>query len=229
MHLLHLNVHSWVGSTSQSNAMAVRELIREQQPDVVSLVEVDERWGPPEVLSSVADDLGYRWYFAPAFTYGEQESAEGSFGNAILARSSLLACTSVQLSWPARLYDSTEPSEARVLALAHLRVADGTELWFGSTHMPKSDAEARSQALERLLGLVPHLGSQWAVCGDFNAPPSSLSLPDEVRAVPDAIPSYPAERPVEELDYCLLPAGLAATGRMLPLSVSDHLPLSVTF
>lgn len=230
MRLLHLNVHSWLGPTDEANDRAVGDLVREQEADAVSLVEVDERWGLPARLASLADRLGYVWYFAPAFAFGGQEAPGGEFGNAILSRSPLLTCTSVQLTWPAQVYDGNETSEPRVLALARLHRAEGADLWFGSTHLPKGDGQARSRALARLLGLLPQLGATWAICGDFNGSSSSLPLPAGVRAVPDSIPSYPADEPAEAIDYCLLPTELAdgSTGRILPTVASDHLALSVS-
>jgi len=230
MHLLHLNVHGWLGPTDEANDHAVRELLEKQEADAVSLVEVDERWGLPARLASLADRLGYAWYFAPAFAFGNQVAPGGEFGNAILSRSRLLTCTSVQLTWPSQVYDGTEPSEPRVLALVRLHSAKGADLWFGSAHLPKEDGQARSRALDRLLDLIPYLGTTWAICGDFNTPSSSLALPDGVHAIPNSIPTYPADQPVEAIDYCLLPTELAdgSTGRILPTLASDHLALSVS-
>ena len=83
MKILHWNIHGWADSDGIDNVERVTDFIRSEDPDVVSLVEVDEEWGKPSKLEQVANTLGYHWAFVPAFEYREQ----GGFGNAILSRS----------------------------------------------------------------------------------------------------------------------------------------------
>ena len=93
MKILHWNIHGWADSNGIDNVERVTDFIRSQDPDVVSLVEVDEEWGKPSKLEQVADALGYHWAFVPAFEYREQ----GGFGNAILSKSAFRSVQQRQL------------------------------------------------------------------------------------------------------------------------------------
>lgn len=45
MRILHWNIHIWTDADGVGNVDRVIDVIREADPDVVSLVEVDEPWG----------------------------------------------------------------------------------------------------------------------------------------------------------------------------------------
>lgn len=220
MRLLHYNVHMWQDSSGATNVAAVADLVRAVEPDVVSLVEVDEPWGHPTNLRRLADELGYNWAFVPAFEYG----GRAGFGNALLSRTPPRAVHQWQLL-PPRIYDGTEPSEPRAVALADIGI-DGQTLTVGSTHLPRQDPDLRDEASRRLLTLLASLEGPWLLCGDFNQPPSAW-LPDTTTVVPHPTqPTYPTKEPTEHIDYCIL-SGLTATAGVLPSAASDHLPLVV--
>lgn len=225
--ILHWNIHSWRNTSDASNLEAVTDLIGETDPHVVSLVEVDEPWGISDSLNELANRVGYSWVFTPSFEFGHQTPA-GGFGNALLTKLPILAVQQWQLLWPSRLYDGTEPSEPRSAVFAKLGFSLSS-LWFGSTHLPRSDSQARANALCRLITLTQKLDGHWLACGDFNTPASSwLDDDHSVVVCPEpAQPTYPANEPVEQIDYCVASPGLLVEGRVLPVSGSDHLPLLV--
>ena len=110
LRVLHWNIHSWVDpETRSSNLDAVAELIRATSPDVVSFVEVNQRWGSASPLAELAERGGYSWIFAPAFEYGDT-APTGGFGNAILSRPPVRAVTQRQLTWPVTC--TTAPSSS---------------------------------------------------------------------------------------------------------------------
>jgi endonuclease/exonuclease/phosphatase family metal-dependent hydrolase len=222
LHLLHWNIHSWQTPTGASNAQAVRELIAETSPHVVSLVEVDEPWGRPETLATVASELGYTWLLAPSFEFGDNEP-RGGFGNALLTTLPILAVQHWQLLWPSRVYDGTEPSEQRTFVLAKLRFG-GRSIWVGSTHLPRSDAEARRSTLRRLMTLTGTLDAPWLVCADFNEPSAGWAshYPEVVTSRDPAVATYPAEAPREAIDYFVGSPGLELDTEVLKVSGSDH-------
>lgn len=228
LRLLHWNIHSWCDPSGASNIDAVIDLISGIKPHIVSLVEVDEPWGMPGSLSELADHLGYSWIFVPSFEFGGDTSA-GGFGNALLAKLPVAAVQQWQLLWPPRLYDGTEPSEPRAVVLAKLALF-AVPLWVGSTHLPRSDARARTDALRRLTTLAQKLDGQWLVCGDFNIPASSwLDENSSVVVCPEPPqPTYPITEPIEPIDYCIASAGLTAEAVVLQVAGSDHLPLLIT-
>jgi endonuclease/exonuclease/phosphatase family metal-dependent hydrolase len=227
---MHWNIHSWRDATGTPNAAAVTALIGETKPDVVSLVEVNEPWGAPSTLAEIADACGYRWIFGPCLEYATA-SGEGGYGNALLTREPVTAVHQWRVFSPARRYDGSEQSEPRVVLLARLGSRSGeTGLWVGSTHFPATDPDARQDAGLTLQRLTQHLDGPWLICGDFNAEPSACFIDDGTFTVSRdlARPTYPADRPVASIDYCIARPGLVVQTTALPAAGSDHLPVLTT-
>jgi endonuclease/exonuclease/phosphatase family metal-dependent hydrolase len=224
MVFLHWNVHSWRDTSSRSNVAAVAALIAEHDPDVVSLVEVNEPWAAPAALSEVA--AGRTWMFVPAVEWGQDAPARG-YGNALLCRPPLLAVQQWRLTWPQAVYDGTEPSETRSVALA--RISLPAPVWVGSTHLPNSDPQARAAALRRLLEVAKQLDEPWVICGDFNAPPADWLTPGQPLVVgpTPARPTFPADSPAVAIDYAIASPGVSLDARPLAVTGSDHLPVLV--
>ncbi len=219
---LHWNVHSWSDPAGGANASAVASLIAETDPDVVSLVEVNEAWGSPGQLAEVADRTGYSWIFVPTLEFGDDQPQRG-YGNALLTRLPVLAVQQWRLLWPPRLYERTEPSEPRSVVLAKLGYPEVT-FWAGALHLPAGDGQARSDALARLRGITEQLGEPWLICGDFNMPASAWVGGDTASA---ELATFPAGEPTEPIDYCIASPGWNLDATVLARSGSDHLPLSV--
>jgi endonuclease/exonuclease/phosphatase family metal-dependent hydrolase len=225
LRILHWNIHSWRDPSGNANVVAVAALISETAPDIVSLAEVDEAWGAPGLLRDLAARCGYSWVFVPAFEFG-RDRPDGGFGNALLTRLPILAVQQWQLLWPPRLYDGSEPSEARSVLLARLEQA--TPFWAGITHLPRKDSQARSDALRRLAMLTDGLTEPWLICGDFNTSASSWLGGNQVAAVSPAKLTYPADEPAEPIDYCVASPGFRLNAEVLPGVASDHLPLLIS-
>lgn len=223
--VLHWNIHSWRALDGKPNASAVAALISELAPDVVSLVEVDESWGHPRCLRDIADRTGYAWVFVPSFTFGNTKPA-GGFGNALLIRRRLAirAFQQWDLLWPARVYDGTEPSEARTLLLTEVD-AGAYRAWVGATHLPRGDEDARDAALKRIITLTSTLGDAWLICGDFNAPATAW-VPGLMRVASTA-PTYPADEPTEAIDYAVASASARVEAEVIPSIASDHMPVHI--
>ncbi|MBB5790069.1 endonuclease/exonuclease/phosphatase family protein [Jiangella mangrovi] len=231
--VLHWNIHSWRDEDGDRpggpNADAVAAVIAETDPQIVSLVEVDERWGAVESLAGLASRFGFSWVFPPTVHYGDDDGPRGGYGNALLVKARILAVQQWQLRWPPRPYDGSESSEARSVLLVKLGIGpDG--LWVGSTHLPRRSAPARSAGLGRLLELVGGLDAPWLICGDFNTAASSWVPADgSVLVRPSAPePSYPASAPTEPIDYVVAAPGLTVSAAVLDRPGSDHLPLRAT-
>lgn len=227
LRILHWNIHSWRDEAGASNLDAVATVIADTDPHVVSLVEVDESWGLPAALNEVASRLGYAWLFTPSFEFGHDGPA-GAFGNALLTKLPIQAVQQWQLLWPPQVYDGTEPSEARSVVFAKLTWLSKS-VWVGSTHLPRTDAGERNSALQRLGRLTEKLDEPWLVCGDFNTASSEwLDTDCSVQVCPRAAqPTYPTDRPVEAIDYCVASSGMVMEGNVLLADGSDHLPLLI--
>jgi endonuclease/exonuclease/phosphatase family metal-dependent hydrolase len=226
LRILHWNIHSWRDPSGGPNLEAIAALIRRTGPHVVSLTEVNEPWGMAASVAGLAGLAGdgYSWLFVPSFEFG-RTAPTGGFGNALLTRLPILAAQQWQLLWPSRQYDGSEPSEPRAALFARLDFA-AAPVWVGTTHLPRNDPWARDKGLERLMALTRGMGDRWLLCGDFNTSPSSwLGAGDPVTVSPDPpVATYPADDPVEPIDYCLAAPGIVLSAEVLPVEGSDHLP-----
>ena len=225
LRFLHWNIHSWQTRKGDDIKRGVSKIIEESQPDVVSLVEVDEQWGMAATLASVGESLGYAWIFAPAFEFGDQAPL-GGFGNALLIKPTIHAVQQWQLLWPTKVYNGTEDSEQRAIVFAKIEYDDEI-IWVGSTHLPRGDRVARHDALNRIVGICARLVEPWVLCGDFNIPATAW-IPDKQRisfSPNPPVPTYPTENPKEAIDYCLHSSGVALEVDVLEAAHSDHLPL----
>jgi endonuclease/exonuclease/phosphatase family metal-dependent hydrolase len=227
LRLLHWNVHSWRDRGGQPNLESVARLIADQDADVISLVEVSEPWAAPTALPELARQGGYTWIFFPAVEMGGDDPVRG-YGNALLTRLPVLAVQQWQLTWPPALYNGSEKSEARSVALARIQ-APGSAVWAGSTHLPAFSRRARSAALRRLTALTQRLEPPWVICGDYNTPAARWIKPGQpVTFGPDpAQPTFPARHPRRAIDYCVASPGTGLDARALPATGSDHLPVLV--
>lgn len=227
LRVLHWNIHAWRDDAGASNLEHVVDLIRATSPHVVSLVEVNESWGAPSVIGELANRSGYASTFVPTFEFG-QDVPVGGFGNALLTKLPVLAVQQRHLVWPPKLYDGSEPSEPRSVVFVKLRIS-AKELWVGSTHLPRSDADVRTDALHRLFTIAQDLAEPWVLCGDFNTPASSwLDNYPLLNAYPEtAEPTYPTNEPVEPIDYCIVSPGVSIQAKVMTAGGSDHLPVLV--
>jgi endonuclease/exonuclease/phosphatase family metal-dependent hydrolase len=228
LNVVHWNVHGWVDpATGGSNAAEVESLLHDVSPDVVSLVEVDEAWGEPSRVMSVADRCGYFAAFPPVFEYGRPTGPVGGFGNAVLSRLPIEVVLHRQLTWPDSVYQGSEPTERRGVVLVRV-TTEGGRLWFGSTHLPAGDADARTSGVHRLADVLIGLAEPWVVAGDFNAEPSTW--PD-VSAMA-RVGVLPATRLFDDrgmaIDYAVASPDLHIAVQALERHGSDHLPVSVT-
>jgi len=166
------------------------------------------------------------WVFVPAFEFG-RDRPDGGFGNALLTRLPILAVQQWQLLWPPRLYDGSEPSEARSVLLARVQQMRAP-FWAGITHLPRQDGQALTDALRRLATLTGSLTEPWLICGDFNTAASSWPGHDKAVVASPAKLTYPVHEPAEPIDYCLASAAFRLDAEVLPGAASDHLPLLIS-
>jgi endonuclease/exonuclease/phosphatase family metal-dependent hydrolase len=225
LRVLHWNIHSWTDESGNSNMEQIADLVTATEPDVVSLVEVNEPVIEPTPLRKLASDTAYHSVFVPAFEYGDDEP-RGQFGNALLSRIPLLDVRHHHLIWPPRIYAGTEPSEPRSLVLARAQASVGP-VWVGATHLPASDHVARENAARRAVAIMSSLSIPWLLVGDFNTDIATWrEHHPTLRAYPEtATPTYPTNHPTACIDYCVAPPGMQIHARVLDVAGSDHLPI----
>jgi endonuclease/exonuclease/phosphatase family metal-dependent hydrolase len=224
LRLVTYNIRMGFGLDGTFDPDAAAGAIAAEQPDVVTLSEVDRAWllnGGHDDLVVLAQRLSMRWYFAPA--------ADSVWGDAILTRVKPSVVRSVRL--PA----AGAPTGAQALAVV-LSVA-GQNWTVIATHLqPPPDGPPDEQAravvaFARSFGTGPTL-----VAGDLNIEPDSPTM-----AVFDAgglldgfapyrpVRTFPADRPMQEIDHVLVLGGLRVSGvHVGTTTASDHAPVAAT-
>lgn len=146
----------------------ITERLEALAPDVICLQEVLQRPGLPNQAQTLADSLGYRYYFASV----DGPESEKRYGNAILSRHPI-----AEESWKA-----LRPKDDYRTA-AHVRIAyDDYSIDVYNTHLHYSGEgageEVRRTQIQDLLAFVDSTRAEGAaiLAGDFNTPPSASEL-----------------------------------------------------
>jgi endonuclease/exonuclease/phosphatase family metal-dependent hydrolase len=209
MDVMTWNIRHALGNDDCLDLDRVIAVIREANPDLVALQEVDRFWprssnqDQPALLASVLDmDL----------TYGANlvEPASGSeYGTLILSRCPIASTDNL----PFPLHNGFEP---RGLLSATIDTSELGKILFLNTHLqvgsPATEAEAAAQRLEQATIIARTIDASpipVVLCGDFNATPESPELAHIRDRLTDAwlsgrpgepgytIPAHP-ERPATE-------------------------------
>ncbi|WP_412539622.1 endonuclease/exonuclease/phosphatase family protein [Longispora sp. K20-0274] len=224
--LVSYNIRMGFGLDGRFSVDALADTIKSQNPDVVLLSEVDRGWflnGGHDTLGLLAARLGMRYVFAPA--------ADQVWGDAVLTRAAIVSSRSVALP-------REGPTGAQALGVV-LRVAGGRELAVVCTHFqPAGDSPALSQAVvaARLVGQLAVGGRPVVLAGDLNIEPGAPAFaPLTTAGLTDAlapsrpVPTFPADRPTQQIDHVLVTKGLTAIGVVTPDSrASDHRAVAVS-
>ena len=158
-------------ATSPANAAdldALAEVIRRQDPDFVTLNEVDvftDRTGKDvHQARDLAEKLGMEWHFSKAI-----DRDGGEYGDAVLSKYPILETRSYRLPCAAE-----QPGEDRALCVIRVQI-DGKDLYVASTHLDhlSGDASRLVQAAEIRRIRDTELEGDLILCGDLNAIPSS--------------------------------------------------------
>lgn len=221
--LASYNVHRAIGRDGRFDPQRILGVLREIDPDVVGLQEVEARDTGADMLEWLGRELGFH---AVAGTTLVRH--DGHFGNGLLAR------------WPIRTRDLIDLSfrrrEPRGAIAVDLEFADGKHLRVVATHLGLDPAERRHQ-VERLLPLFTWKDEEPAVLmGDLNEwflwgrPLRKLHRHFDVTP---ALRTFPSGMPVLALDRVWTHPGSILKGievHRSPLSrvASDHLPLVAT-
>lgn len=175
-------------------------IVRAVDPDVLCLQEVPRRLFGGWRTARFARACGMRW----------SGSHRGSGGTTVFTspRLELLSCHHSRL--PVRWPDRT-----RGYAVARVGLDDGAELTAVSVHLGLR-AEERVAHTERILERLAASGAL-VLAGDLNEDDSGaawrlIDVPDRLRLVSPAVPTFPARRPRRRLDVVFASPGV----RVLP-------------
>jgi endonuclease/exonuclease/phosphatase family metal-dependent hydrolase len=204
-------------------------LLREERVDLACLSEIVLEGGPSKVdqVRTLAERAGFHaWAFGENYRFG-LPFLRIRAGNAILSRFPLRPLEVVQLPGQRPFWD---PTGNRRLLWAEAQVGD-LVLRVGSVRNDSFDLANNERQVRALLEALPP--GPALLAGDFNAEPNDppLRLLQESARFTGRLegPStYP--RTGRRIDYVLAPAGWRLVEeRVLPLEVSDHLPVLAVF
>ena len=192
-------------ATSPANAAdldAIAEVIRRQNPDFVTLNEVDvftNRTGKDvHQARDLAEKLGMEWHFSKAI-----DRDGGEYGDAVLSKYPILEKRSYRLPCAAE-----QPGEDRALCVIRVQI-DGKDLYVASTHLDhlSGDASRLVQAAEIRRIRDTELEGDLILCGDLNAIPSSNVIATMTSFLTNTGPidqyTFPSDDPSRKIDYIM--------------------------
>jgi len=209
----------------------IASLLREEQPHLVFLSEIDVESGPCPIdqVRFLADSVGmYAHAFAPNYSFGLPFFRVRS-GNAILSRFPLHPLPTQQLAGGAPFY---YPVNNRRALWVQSQIGEETVV-LGSLRNDSFDLEnnlVQSRELLARMGGTPAL-----LAGDFNAPQGSESIrlfrdSGLFTGAFEGPATYPSDAPDRCIDYILAPrAWRLVDHRVIDDQVSDHRPVVSVF
>ena len=181
---------------------AIAEVIRRQNPDFVTLNEVDvftNRTGKDvHQARDLAEKLGMEWHFSKAI-----DRDGGEYGDAVLSKYPILEKRSYRLPCAAE-----QPGEDRSLCVIRVQI-DGKDLYVASTHLDhlSGDASRLVQATEIRRIRDTELEGDLILCGDLNAIPSSNVIATMTSFLTNTGPidqyTFPSDDPSRKIDYIM--------------------------
>lgn len=218
-------VHHYMRPSGR-NLGRISNFLRELEPDLVGLIEVDQgsyRSGGRNQSEQLAEALGH--YHSHSIKYGENSlwrrvPVLKNQGNAFLARDRIRNETF-------HFFDSGMKRLVIELELEHL-VVYLVHLSIG--------ARTRHEQLNDLYKLVRRTERPYLVAGDFNMLWGEREIERFLAATGlrnanrQRLPTYPSDRPTRHLDFVLHSKEITIRKSQVPqVAFSDHLPLIIDF
>lgn|SRR5690554_245073 len=205
---------------------AITRVIRNENPDLVALQEVDvftQRSGTElHQAREIARRLDMHCYFGKALDY-----QGGYYGNAVLSRYPILDSTVFELP-------PMEGVEAEVRNWTGIKISiEGNEMWFGSTHLDFQRGENNLDQSRRLVQHLEKIELPIIIGGDFNRTPDSETMAffsDHFQLTcsdcPPTIPVTDPNRTIDHVIYRPKERFTVAEHRVVDEQyASDHLPV----
>ncbi|MDX9974053.1 MAG: endonuclease/exonuclease/phosphatase family protein [FCB group bacterium] len=229
LRIMTYNVHGCVGMDGKLSLDRLVRLIRQYEPDVVALQELDvhrSRSGRIHQAQILAHELEMAFHFHPAMHLEEEQ-----YGDAILTRLPMRLVKAAPIPSPPRV----EPRGALWVELS----IDGNPVQLINTHFGLGRAERIAQA-RHLLGPDwlghPKCTAPAVLCGDFNSMPRSETYRilttnlSDTRTLNGNGQHRGTFMGLWHLDYILISPDLEASTALVPCTslarmASDHLPV----
>ncbi len=174
LRVMSYNIHHGEGTDGKLDMDRIAEIIRQANPDLMGLNEVDNHFGSrsrfADQAKQLAEKLNMHYVFGPAINTGSPDKPR-QYGNAVLSNIPISQHQVHPLSGPTGL----EPRSC-----LEVQVQIGNKSYtFIATHLDHTRSDVRAQQagdLVKLLGDCPH---QTILVGDFNCQPPGLKQSPE--------------------------------------------------
>lgn len=219
LNVLTYNIHHVEGTDGQIDYKRLADVIRELDPDIVALQEVDNGTNRTENVNQVeklASMAGYKYFvFGRSMPYNS-----GEYGLAVMSRYPILSHEAHPLPFRFNL-------EPRSLLITRIAAGEkGSIVTFANTHLCHQSEENRIEQIRRITSLLSGIEGPVILAGDFNARNEN----DSMRLLWSR-EWLDCSAPHSRIDYILSRKqdGIKVTGsRMLEDRVtSDHFPILV--
>jgi len=216
--LMTFNMRYGVGTDNRLDLDRIIETIRDIDPDIIALNEVDHRMPRSNMQKQdkiIAEQLGY------SFVYGYNINLGSKYGNVLLSRYPINNFTNHSL--PRGNF-----SEPRGLIEAELDV-EGNNIKVFVTHLSIKSKE-RPEQVSFIEKKIKESKRPTILMGDFNTLPYSEEMKKLLNILKDTAVeeycTYPSNQPVARIDYILVSEEfkIKSNERIEALS-SDHLPV----
>jgi endonuclease/exonuclease/phosphatase family metal-dependent hydrolase len=230
-----LRVMTYNIAAGNGNLAGIADVIREADPDIVALQEVDVHWGERsgyvDQAAWLAETLGMQVRFGPIYQLPGVPLRE--FGLAILTREPIVGFTNHEIP---RLSTQAAEPEPRALPGFLEAVVDvgGMRVHVFDTHLDyRADPRVREQQAAAMLEVMRDLDGPVILMGDLNATADARELEPLFVRFQDAWHAghgdgftYPAVSPERRIDYVLFSDAFhAAWVRVQETAASDHRPV----
>ena len=224
--ILCYNIFHGEGTDKTFNLQRIAKIIREADPDFVSLQEVDKNTKRSHKIDQTAELARLTGMHG---RFGRQIDYEGGeYGQAVLSR---VPIETSQIHWLPGMPDRESRIAFEVSARLH-----GQPITFITTHLHHANAKFREMQAARLNELYDKAENTVILTGDMNATPGSepIRLLQSAWTIANSDPnllSYPSDKPTKQIDYICYKSPIkfrVIEQKVLPEPVaSDHRPVLV--
>lgn len=236
------NIHAGSGMDNVFDLDRQAAALRALHADVIGLQEVDVHWGDRSQNLDVARELAHRLKMRVSFApiYSLDPATAGAprreFGVAVLSRYPIRSAVNHDITRLSTQDPNPVPAPGPGFGEVTLKVR-GVPVQVFVTHLDyRADPAVRVAQVadtRRIMsaerGSVP--GARQVLLGDFNAAPSAPELAPLWTELRDAGPAdggtYPADAPVNRIDYVAVGEGVGVRSVSVPdeAAASDHRPV----
>lgn len=223
------------------NLARVAEVIRQANPDLAALQEVDVHWADRssfvDEAEALSSQLGMQVRFARIYQLPPLQPgpAPREFGVALLSRFPIVGWRNDSLT---RLStQDPNPVPARMPGLLEATVnVNGTRVRVFNTHLDyRADPSVRKRQVAEMVADIDSSRVPTLVFGDLNAGPNADELRPLLARLHDSWPAsagpgftYPSTSPNKRIDYVLTTSAFRVVrADVLATEASDHRPLVV--